>query len=493
MKPSLTLIPLNSVLSKANLAQTKSDIQVRGISHDHRNIEAGFIFAAIPGFKRHGIEFIGQAISHGAVAVLTDSVGAKLAPAGIEIILSDDVRHDMAMLAKTIYQDAQSKLLSVGVTGTNGKTTTTNLVANGLTQLSQNPLLVGTIGITLGDESIASARTTPEATDLHAILLSAHQNGARSLVMEVSSHALTLGRVDGIKYDVCVFTGLTQDHLDFHADMNDYFAAKAKLFTAERSERAVICIDDAWGLELAKISEIPVTTYAVSNSNADWQAKNVQVLSDGRTQFIANYKNLEVEVVLAIPGDFNIANALAAIACAEVLKLDLHKFVEGFGDIKVPGRLERIESGQDFVALVDYAHTPDAVSRAISVARTCTSGRVIAVLGCGGDRDPHKRIPMGQSASENADMVIVTDDNPRSEDPAAIRAELLRGTEKSSAEIVEIPNRLEAIHYAVKQANPGDCVIVLGKGHESGQEVNGVVTPFDDRIVLAEALRARMT
>ncbi len=493
MKPSLTPISLSLILAKSDLPNPVSDLQVRGITHDHRNIEPGFIFAAIPGFKRHGIEFLSDAISLGAVAVLTDSLGAKLAPSGIEIILSEDVRHDMAILAKFIYQDAQSKLTSIGVTGTNGKTTTTNLIANGLSEIDHNPLLVGTIGISLGEESIASSRTTPEATDLHAILLAAHQNGARSLVMEVSSHALTLGRVDGIKYDIAVFTGLTQDHLDFHADMNDYFAAKAELFTKERAEVAVICIDDAWGLELAKITQIPVTTYAVSNPNADWQPREIVVLQDGRTQFIAAYKNVEVKVILAIPGDFNIANALAAIASANALKLDLHKFVKNFGEIKVPGRLERIESGQDFVALVDYAHTPDAVARAITVARTCTSGKVIAVLGCGGDRDPHKRIPMGENASKFADLVIVTDDNPRTEDPSAIRSEVMLGAGRAVAEVVEIANRLEAIHYAVKTANPGDCLIVLGKGHESGQEINGVIAPFDDRVVLAEALRASMT
>ncbi len=492
MKPTLIPVSLNQVLQQSNLPEVNSNLQVRGITHDHRKIEPGFIFAAIPGFKRHGIEFVSDAITLGAVAVLTDSVGAKLAPVDLEIILSENVRHDMAILAKHIYQDVQSKLITVGVTGTNGKTTTTNLIANGLTALGQNPLLVGTIGITLGDESFASSRTTPEPTDLHAIILAAHQNGARSLAMEVSSHALSLGRVDGIKYDVAVFTGLSQDHLDFHADMNEYFAAKASLFTKERSEMAVVCIDDAWGLELAKITELPVVTYGVSNPKADWHPKDIQVLSDGRTQFIACYKKIEIKVILSIPGDFNIANALAAIASAEVLKMDLHAFVENFSEIKVPGRLERVESGQDFVALVDYAHTPDAVARAIMVARTCTQGRVIAVLGCGGDRDPHKRIPMGENASKYADLVVVTDDNPRTEDASEIRAEVVKGTANANAEVVEIGNRLEAIHFAVKNANPGDCLVVLGKGHETGQEVNGVVTPFDDRIVLAEAIRVRM-
>ena len=493
MKASLTSTSLNSLLKLSNLKEIENDVKVLGISHDHRNIESGYIFAAIPGFKRHGIEFLEQAIANGAVAVLTDSVGMKLAPETVEIVVSENIRHDMAILAKHLYQDAQSKLITVGVTGTNGKTTTTNLIANGLTTLEQNPLLVGTIGITLGDESIDSSRTTPEATDLHSILLAAVQNGARSLVMEVSSHALTLSRVDGIKYDVAVFTGLTQDHLDFHADMNDYFAAKAKLFSNERAETAIVCIDDEWGEKLSKAIDIPMFTYGVSNQNADWTAIDTVVLSDGRTQFVAKYKNLEVKVVLAIPGDFNIANALAAIASAHVLKLDLHKFVSAFGDIRVPGRLERVESGQDFVALVDYAHTPDAVSRAIQVARTCTTGRVICVVGCGGDRDSQKRLPMGENAGKYSDFVIVTDDNPRSEDPSFIRAQVMDGVSRTKTDSIEIANRLEAIHFAVKSANPGDCVIVLGKGHETGQEVNGVVAPFDDRVVLAEALRARMT
>ncbi|MEN9693147.1 MAG: hypothetical protein RLZZ330_791 [Actinomycetota bacterium] len=493
MIPKVTATDLNQLLSKANLPTTNSNLKITGITHDHRKVQPGFIFAAVPGFKKHGIEYAAEAFALGAVAVLTDAVGQKLAPENLVVIVSDDVRHDMAILARWIFEDAQSKLMTVGVTGTNGKTTTSNLIANGFESVQQNPLLIGTIGITLKDESISSSRTTPESTDLHAILLAAHQNGANSLVMEVSSHALSLGRVDGIKYEVAVFTGLTQDHLDFHADMNDYFSAKAKLFTKERASNAVVCIDDAWGLQLRDVAEIPVTTYAVINPNADWTAKEVSVQEDGRTSFTAVHSNIEIRVVLAIPGDFNIANALAAIATADILKLDLHKFVSGFGDIKVPGRLERVESGQDFVALVDYAHSPDAVARAIKVARTCTNGKVIAVLGCGGDRDPHKRIPMGENASNNADVVIVTDDNPRTEDAAAIRSEVLVGASNGTAEIQEIGNRLEAIHFAVSAANPGDCLILLGKGHETGQEINGVVFPFDDRLVLAEAIRARMT
>lgn len=491
--PIVNSSDLNQLLSKSNLSTINANLKITGITHDHRKVKPGYIFAAVPGFKKHGIEFAVEAIALGAVAILTDSVGQKLAPENQVVILSQDVRHDMAILARWIYEDAQSKLLSVGVTGTNGKTTTSNLISNGLQNVEQNPLLIGTIGITLKDETISSNRTTPESTDLHALLLGAHQRGAHSLVMEVSSHALSLGRVDGIKYEVAVFTGLTQDHLDFHADMNDYFAAKAILFTKERASNAVVCIDDAWGLQLVDLSEIPVVSYAVSNPKADWTAKGISVQEDGRTRFVAVNGKKEVGVLLSIPGDFNIANALAAIATADILKLNLHKFVEGFGEIRVPGRLERVESGQDFVALVDYAHTPDAVARAIGVARTCTTGKVIAVLGCGGDRDPHKRIPMGANAGANADVVVVTDDNPRSEDPAAIRAEVLAGVAQGSAEVFEIGNRLEAIHYSVKIANPGDCVILLGKGHETGQEINGVVTPFDDRLVLAEAIRARMT
>lgn len=493
MKPELTSVSLDLVLTKCQLPVTNTEIKVSGITHDHRKVQPGFIFVAIAGFNRHGIEFAGEAIAHGAVAVLTDSVGKKLAPTSIPIVESDEVRHHMAILAREIYLNSQSKLISIGVTGTNGKTTTTNLISSGLRHLEQNPLLIGTLGISMGDEYFSSNRTTPESTDLHATLLYGNQKGARTLVMEVSAHALSLGRVDGVKYDVAVFTGLSQDHLDFYADMNEYFSAKAELFKKDRAEFAVICIDDAWGLELAQTCQIPFVTYGVSNPTAQWRAKKIEVLSDGKTKFVAEYLGTEVNVILAIPGDFNVANALAALACASQLKLDLHRFAETFSDIKVPGRLERVESGQDFVALVDYAHTPDAVERAIKVARTCTTGRVITVVGCGGDRDPHKRIPMGANASQFSDVVIITDDNPRTEDPVTIRAEVLIGAAQFAAEVHEIGNRLEAIHEAVKLANPGDCVIVLGKGHESGQEINGVVTPFDDRLVLAEAIRARMT
>jgi UDP-N-acetylmuramoyl-L-alanyl-D-glutamate--2,6-diaminopimelate ligase len=404
------------------------------------------------------------------------------------MIVSADPRSDMALLAREIYSDAQSQLLSVGITGTNGKTTTAHLVEAVLREHGFNPMLLGTVGIRFADVYEPSSRTTPEATDLHALLLSAKQSGAKSFVMEVSSHALALGRVDGVDFNVAVFTGLSQDHLDFHHTMDNYFEAKAQLFTEAHAEHAVICIDDDWGVKLAGRCELPTLTYSTTRK-ADWTAEDVVTSSDGRVTFIAHGPAKKVAVEIPLPGRFNVANALAAIATADLLALSEATAATSLAHVTVPGRLERIDCGQDFVVLVDYAHTPDAVAKAVAVARECSTGKVISVLGCGGDRDAAKREPMGLHAGELSDVVIVTDDNPRSEDPALIRSAVLKGVAQTAAKAWEIADREAAILEAAKMATKGDCIIILGKGHESGQEVAGVVTPFDDREVAISALK----
>ena len=464
-------------------------LHVTGITHDNRQIKPGFVFVGVPGFAVHGATFAQDAIAAGAVAIVTDAAGAELiGRVEVPVIRSANPRSDMALLAREIYGDAQSRLLSVGITGTNGKTTTAHMVAAALADQGLNPLILGTVGIRLGDAHIPSSRTTPESTDLHGLLLAGLNAGAKSFVMEVSSHALSLGRVDGIDFDVAVFTGLSQDHLDFHHTMENYFAAKAQLFTEERAQHAVICIDDEWGKKLAGLCDLPMLTYS-TNGKADWTAKDIHTTEDGRVTFIAHGPAREFPVEIPLPGLFNVANALAAIATADLLALSEVTAGAALRHVAVPGRLERIREGQEFVALVDYAHTPDAVEKAIAVARTCATGRVIAVLGCGGDRDAAKREPMGRAAGL-ADVVIVTDDNPRSEDPAVIRDAVLKGVKETSVEVHEIASRETAIAHAVSIARSGDCVILLGKGHESGQEVAGVVTPFDDREVLRSAIRA---
>ena len=467
------------------------DAQVSAISFDHREVREGDLFAALPGLNRHGADFALEAAVAGASAFLTDPTGRdRCAELGLPVLVVDDPRSAMGLIAAELQGHPHESMLTVGVTGTNGKTTTSHFIAAALEVSGYPPLLVGTVGSRLGSEEWPATRTTPEAPDLISAMAGALERGGRALVTEVSSHALVLGRVDGIKFDVAVFTNLTQDHLDFHQTMDSYYEAKASLFTAERSKRAVICVDDEWGRRLASDCAVPHVTYSVSGP-ADWSAEGIETLPGGQTAFTAHGpEGLLLPVVVGVPGDFNVANALAAIAASAELGLHLPKAAGSLEHVTVPGRMERVSVGQDFVALVDYAHTPDAVERALAVGRTCASGRLIAVLGCGGDRDRGKRGPMGAAAGRLSDVVIVTDDNPRSESPSEIRAAILVGAREGEAVVLEIGNRLEAIHRACSIARPGDCVIVLGKGHESGQEVAGVVTPFDDRKVMAEAISA---
>jgi UDP-N-acetylmuramoyl-L-alanyl-D-glutamate--2,6-diaminopimelate ligase len=486
LTPQAISVNLDDILAALNIREPATHLTITGITHDNRGVEPGFVFAALAGFNLHGADFADSAIELGAVAVLTDSAGAQqLKDLNVPVIVSANPRADMAHAARLIYGDSQSRLLTVGITGTNGKTTTAHLVNAVLDANELNPIMIGTVGVLFEKKNVPSSRTTPEATDLHRLLCVAEQSGSRSLVMEVSSHALMLGRVDGIQFDVAVFTGLSQDHLDFHETMDNYFEAKAELFKSSRSRHAVVCVDDEWGQKLVGLSQVPTLTYSVVGS-ADWTAQDVHVDEAGETTFVAKGPVAEYRITLALPGEFNIANALAAVAVSDAMNLVEAKLPSALEGVKVAGRLERIEAGQDFVAIVDYAHTPDAVERVIEVARKHSQGRIISVLGCGGDRDPAKRPLMGQAAALG-DVIVVTDDNPRSENPETIRTAIRSGIDPAR-DVVEIGDRESAIRYAVSVAQNGDWVLVLGKGHESGQEVAGVVTPFDDREVLNRIL-----
>lgn len=495
MEKCRVAVSLDDAIASIGLTAALTRLTVTGITHDHRKVMAGNVFAALPGMKRHGIEFAAEAISAGAIAILTDADGARtMDGVTTPIIVSANPRLDMATLARFIYDNAQSQLLSVGITGTNGKTTTSYLVEAVLNATVGSSLLIGTTGVRLGNWLQESARTTPEATDLHSLLNDAQHAGARALVMEVSSHALVLGRVDGVVYDVAVFTGLSPDHLDFHGTMEDYFQAKASLFTPERADRAVICVDSQWGQRLAQQTALPTLTFG-STDAAQWYPSDVSVEANGQMNFVAHGPHGTFGVRMGLPGEFNVLNALAALAVADSLTLPLEIAAAQLATVQVPGRLQRIFAGQDFLVLVDYAHTPDAVERALAVARSCVTGRVIAVVGCGGDRDAQKRAPMGAAAAHGADLVVITDDNPRSEDPEKIRAAILDGARgaSTSALVTEIGSREDAITYAIAQAAAGDCVIILGKGHETGQEVAGLISHFDDREVALKALTERLS
>lgn len=472
-----------------------ADLVITGITHDSRQVRPGDLYAALPGANIHGATFVGPAAAAGAVAVITDRAGATLAT-DLPAIVVADPRALLGQVAAYVYGEPARDLLMLGVTGTNGKTTTTHLIESGLRAASHRAGLIGTVETRICDHRFASVRTTPEATDLHALLAVMRERGATACVMEVSSHALVLGRVDGIVYDVVGFTNLSQDHLDFHTDLEDYFAAKAALFTPQRTRRGVVVVDDEYGRRLAAQAAVAVTTVSTRIA-ADWQvgADESAAAESGRVT-LAHRGGDRLVVNSPIPGGFNIANVALAVVMLDVAGVDRRAAASGVGSCPgVPGRMERVwVPGRTVpLAVVDYAHTPDAIENVLRALRPGTRGRLVIVIGAGGDRDPHKRPAMGAAAARNADLVIVTDDNPRSEDPAAIRAAVLAGARVvaagNGAEVVEVADRRSAIDAAVEAVRgTSGTVVVVGKGHEQGQEVAGVVYPFDDRVVLREAL-----
>lgn len=486
-----SLLELKSRFPDLRFENCDESISIANISHDNREVSSGDIFAALPGFVRHGAEFSRAAIANQAVAVLTDDVGFAMNP-DLPSIVSADPRKDMGLIAAFLSGDAQAKLMKIAVTGTNGKTTSTFMIYSMLSALNLHPTLIGTTGIRIGSQEFPAKRTTPESSDLHRTLAVAVEQESKALVMEVSSHALALHRVSGMHFDVAVFTGLTQDHLDFHLTMDNYFLAKAKLFEPDLTDFAVICVDDEWGVKLTKIVKVPFVTYS-STTAADWSAANIQHESGGKTTFTAVGPASSHEVELAMPGEFNVANALAAIAALHSQNFNPAEFISTLKSVSVPGRLQRIECGQPFVVLVDYAHSPDAVAKALEVARKCAGdNRVLAVLGCGGDRDLAKRPLMGNAAAQGSDVVVITDDNPRSESPQDIRAQIINGVSPGTqTDLYEIADRKEAIDYAIQNARSGDCVIILGKGHEEGQEIAGEMLPFSDSVAATQSLEQR--
>ncbi len=481
-------LALSAIAAACGLSTASADVVVTGITHDSRAVHPGDLFAALPGERAHGAAYAEQARERGAVAILTDADGADMV-LGIPVLLAEDPREAMGAVAAEVYGHPARDLLLIGVTGTNGKSTTVHLLEAGLRAAGHTTGIIGTTGVRIGDRAVPNERTTPEATDLHALLAHMREEGVTAVAMEVSSHALVLGRVNGLVYDIAIFTQLTQDHLDFHGTMEDYFAAKASLFTPERARQAVIGVDGMWGRRLADHCEIPQITYALDH-DADVVCASVIPSPAGQTLTISDERaGTAYEVEVGLPGRFNAANALGAWAALRAAGVLPQALATAMADVRVPGRMEIIDEGQAFTAIVDYAHSPDAVERVISAV--LPRGRRIVVLGCGGDRDREKRFAMGDVAAAGADILIVTDDNPRSEDPAEIRSAMLAGANSVGGDIREIGDRREAIIAAVALAEPGDVLLLLGKGHEPGQEVAGVVTPFDDRQELRVALRAR--
>jgi UDP-N-acetylmuramoyl-L-alanyl-D-glutamate--2,6-diaminopimelate ligase len=472
-------------------------VAVTGITHSSAEVRPGDLYAALPGARHHGAQFIPAAAQAGARAVLTDPDGASCAvAAGLPALVVRAPREVLGQIASHVYGEPSRHLRIVGITGTAGKTSTAHLVEAGLRASGQVTGLIGTVETRLGDESIPSARTTPEATDLHALFAAALERGVRAVAMEVSSHALTLGRVGGVRFAVGGFTNLGLDHMDFHANVQEYFEAKARLFDG-RCDREVVNLDDPAGRRLVK----PQTwTYSASGDpDATWRALDVASVHYGHRFVVGGPDGSRIEAGVRLPGRHNVANALLAIVALIGAGVEPDVAAAAVANAPgAPGRMERVDvagtvggTAGGIVGVVDYAHKPDAIVEVLAALRavaTEAGGRVICVIGAGGDRDAGKRPLMGAAAARGADLVIVTDDNPRTEDPAAIRAAVLAGTADGPAEVVEVDDRRAAIELAVRRAGPGDVVALLGKGHERGQEVGDRVLPFDDRDELRRVL-----
>jgi len=467
---------------------------VRGVTLDSREVRPGDLYVALPGTRVHGAAFCAEAVAAGAAAILTDPDGrSRAAASGVPVFVVADPRARLGEVACWVYGNPSSRLRLIGVTGTSGKTTSTYLLESGLRAAGHLTGLIGGVETRIGADRLASSLTTPEAPELQALFAVMAERGVTAAAMEVSSHSLTLGRVSGTSFDVAVFTNLSQDHLDFHAGLEDYFRAKASLFLPPVT--GVVNIDDRYGRRLASSGTVPVTTFsAAGKPEADWRAVDVRSGVDGSTFRVIGPGGVEADVSSGLAGAFNVANALGAVVALVEAGVSVEDAVAGIAACPgVPGRLERVPApGLDITALVDYSHKPAAVEAVLRSLRPVTRGSLIVVLGCGGDRDRAKRPMMGAAAASLADVAILTSDNPRSEDPLAILAAMLDGVlsvpQAERARVIVEPDRAAAIWQAVSMAAPGDVIVVAGKGHETGQYVAGRVLPFDDREVTAAAL-----
>jgi UDP-N-acetylmuramoyl-L-alanyl-D-glutamate--2,6-diaminopimelate ligase len=500
--------------------------RLTGVTLDSRQVRAGDLYAALPGEHTHGAAYCDQAVAAGAIAILTDPAGReRAARAGVPVFVVSAPRDRLGDISCWIYGDPSHRMTMIGVTGTSGKTTTSYLAEAGLRAAGHETGLIGGVELRIGRERVGSALTTPEAPDLQALLATMVERGVTATAMEVSSHSLALGRVDGTRYDVAVFTNLSQDHLDFHGGFEDYFKAKAKLFTPRYTGIGVLNVADRYGRRLVAEAQVPVVTFCADPAsgayqNADWRAADVRCGADGSTFRVIGPGGVEADASVTLPGPFNVANALGAIVALVEAGAPLEDAVAGLAACPgVPGRLERVQLSPGGVNLphgghlppippgprtpqrhqpdvfVDYSHKPGAVEAVLGSLRSVTAGDLIVVLGCGGDRDRGKRPLMGAAAARLADVAILTSDNPRSEDPLAILDEMLHGVlgvpQGERARVIIEPDRAAAIDLAVAMAGKGDVVLVAGKGHETGQYVGGAVLPFDDRAVTTAVLARR--
>lgn len=489
-------------------------IPVTGISLNSRTVQPGDVYVALPGATRHGVDFVAQAVTAGAVAVVTDDDGARLLALSTDIpvpvLVVDEPRRAVGSLSALIYQsrpEGSASPVLFGVTGTNGKTTTTYFINALLRALGKKTGLIGTIEILAGGEPIPSRLTTPESTDVHALLALMRERGLDAASMEVSSHAVSFHRVDGVEFDVAGFTNLTQDHLDLHGTMDEYFQTKAELFTPRHTRAAVVTVDDEWGRRLAAGSGIPVTTLATTDGydptspNADWCVAGTAPRGLGTDFLLRHRDGAELRVHTGLPGAFNVSNAALAATMVLASGVDAGTLQSALDaadpfTVAVPGRMQLVSMAP--AAVVDFAHNPDALQRALEAVRSPEPGsRVIVVFGATGQRDQGKRPAMGAIAARLADVVIISDDDPHDEDAAAIRADVLAGAVSAkeagrlACTILETYPRDAAIRQAADLASAEDTILVAGRGHEVWQEVKGVNLALDDRVELRAALTAR--
>ena len=490
MRPSSTFShPLDEIANFLGLNQALGAVSVTGITSNSKDVKPGDVFVALPGQRVHGLDFATDAIAQGAVAIISDRRDPHIS---VPTLVISDPRGRLGELTSWFYGDPSRQVSIYGVTGTNGKTTTTYLLFQIWRASGISAGLVGTVGMQINDQHFPALYTTPEADELQAIFATMVESGIKAIAMEVSSHALVQRRVSGTHFQAGGFTNLTQDHLDFHQTMENYYQAKRSLFNKEFTDRSFITIDDDYGKRLAGETTCSVATLSSINREGDWKYESVNRDSTGSDVVIVGPAGVRIAARFNLVGEHNLQNLLLAVVLAFDSGVKPHAIENSIPHLMgAPGRLERLDLGQPFTVLVDYAHTPDAVERALATARALSPKKVIAILGCGGDRDRSKRAIMGRILNEGSDLPIFTSDNPRSEDPQSIIDEMTSGLKlKAGAEV--ILDRRDAIMRAVSLANEGDVVIVLGKGHETGQEIKGVKYPFSDQKVLREVLGERI-
>jgi UDP-N-acetylmuramoyl-L-alanyl-D-glutamate--2,6-diaminopimelate ligase len=481
--PESSPVGLVDVMAAAPGAELRGDTSafVAEAAYDSRDVSPASLFFCVPGRRVDGHGFADEALAAGATALVVERWLDVDAPQ----IRVASVREAMGVMSSVVFGRPASDLRIVGVTGTGGKTTTTYLLESVFRAAGMRPGVIGTIGGRIDGEHVELQRTTPEAPDLHRLLARMRRAGVVAVAMEVSSHGLDQHRFGGARCEVALFTNLSRDHLDYHGSMEAYFSAKARLFTPAGTVTGVVNADDVWGRRLVGEASVPITTFGI-DSEADLRGTDVDLTSDGATFHVDG-----MNVRCALRGRFNVENCLGTMAAARELGLDGETTRRGIAAVqRVPGRMEAVDAGQDFLVMVDYAHTPDSIRGVLRGARPLTAGRLIVVFGCGGDRDRDKRSLMGEAATSHADLSIVTSDNPRSEDPLAIIEAILPGAEAGGGEYVVEPDRRAAIRLAVSAAQAGDLVVVAGRGHEAEQELANRSMPFDDRAVVREELLA---